>query len=102
MEKVAQMPCQEFLHRWKSGAACDEHLADQMVLPMAFATGSSSWTTPVVTEHLRTVIWVVQQFVNVEVKVDEHRERGGTVSVSLFIAWFCNPIDDRRFVWRLN
>lgn len=86
MEKVAQMPCQEFLRWWKSGAACDEHLADQLVLPMAFSSGASSWTTPVVTEHLRTVIWVVQQFINVAFKVDEHKEGGGTVSVSPFIA----------------
>jgi RNA 3'-terminal phosphate cyclase (ATP) len=81
MEKVAQGPCQEFLRWWKSGAACDEHLADQLVLPMAFATGRSGWTTPEVTEHLRTVIWVVKQFLDVEVEVEELEGRGGRVSM---------------------
>jgi RNA 3'-terminal phosphate cyclase (ATP) len=79
MEKVAQSPCQEFLRWWKSGEACDEHLADQLVLPMAFAKGASVWTTPVVTDHLRTVIWVVQRFLEVEVKVEETQGGGGLV-----------------------
>jgi RNA 3'-terminal phosphate cyclase (ATP) len=81
MEKVAQGPCQEFLRWWKSGAACDEHLADQLVLPMAFATGRSHWTTPEVTEHLRTVIWVVQHFLDVEAEVEEQEDGSGTVSL---------------------
>lgn len=82
MEKVAQAPCDEFLRWWKSGAACDEHLADQLVLPMAFATTPSFWTTPVVTEHLRTVVWVVQQFLPVQVRVEENEDgSGGTVSL---------------------
>jgi RNA 3'-terminal phosphate cyclase (ATP) len=80
MEKVAAAPTPEFLRWWKSGASCDEHLADQLVLPLAFAGAPSVWTTPVVTEHLRTVIWVVQQFLNVQVTVEEGEI--GTVSLA--------------------
>ena len=80
-EKVAQVPCDEFLRWWKSGAACDEHLADQLVLPMAFADAPGFWTTPVVTEHLRTVVWVVEQFLPVKVKIEECKDGSGTVSM---------------------
>ncbi|MBW3637458.1 MAG: RNA 3'-terminal phosphate cyclase, partial [Armatimonadetes bacterium] len=82
MEKVAEAPCQEYLRWWKSGASCDEHLADQLVLPMAFASGPSRWTTPAVTEHLRTVMWVVQQFLDVEVNVEEIEGGGGLITMS--------------------
>jgi RNA 3'-terminal phosphate cyclase (ATP) len=71
MEKVAREPCEAFMAWWSSGAACDEHLADQFALPMALTAGESRWTTPVVTEHLRTVLWVVQHFLPVEVALTE-------------------------------
>jgi RNA 3'-terminal phosphate cyclase (ATP) len=79
MEKVAQAPCQEFLRWWKSGAACDEHLADQLVLPLCFAVGQSQWTTPVVTEHLRTVLQVAQQFLPIQAWLEENEDGSGTV-----------------------
>ena len=79
MEKVAEAPCKEFMHWWKSGAACDEHLADQLVLPLSFTDGESRWTTPVVTEHLRTVLWVVQHFLPTEVVLKEHEDGSGEV-----------------------
>lgn len=81
MEKIAQSPCDEFLRWWKSSAACDEHLADQLVLPMALADAPSFWTTPIISEHLRTVVWVVKQFLPVEVEFKEGAEGGGTVSM---------------------
>jgi RNA 3'-terminal phosphate cyclase (ATP) len=80
MEKVAQQPCEEFLSWWKSGAACDEHLADQLVLPMSFAQGESRWSTPAVTEHLRTVLWLVEQFVPIRWSLEE---RGANTLVTL-------------------
>jgi RNA 3'-terminal phosphate cyclase (ATP) len=86
MEKVAEAPCKEFMRWWKSGAACDEHLADQLVLPMSFADGQSRWTTPLVTDHLRTVIEVVRQFLPVEATLEEN-EDGGTISLQGAGAW---------------
>jgi RNA 3'-terminal phosphate cyclase (ATP) len=79
MEKVAEAPCKEFMRWWKSGATCDEHLADQLVLPLCFAAGQSRWTTPVVTEHLRTVLWVAQQFLPIEAQLEEQPDGSGTV-----------------------
>ncbi|MCA1595435.1 MAG: RNA 3'-terminal phosphate cyclase [Chloroflexi bacterium] len=66
MEKVAEEACRPFLPWWKSGASLDEHLADQIVLPLALSPGPSRWTTPVVTEHLRTVLWAAGHFVPLE------------------------------------
>lgn len=81
MERVASEPCEEFLRWRKSGAPCDEHLADQLVLPLSFANAPSYWTTPGVTEHLRTVIWVVEQFLDVEARLEENPDGSGLVSM---------------------
>jgi RNA 3'-terminal phosphate cyclase (ATP) len=62
MEVVTGEACKLYIE-WRDGnAAIDEHLADQLVLPACFDNGESAWTTPVVTEHLRTVVWLVQKF----------------------------------------
>ena len=71
MEKVAEQACEEFMKWWKTGAAVDEHLSDQLVLPMSLTTGESRWTTPAVTDHLRTVLWVVEKFLPIQHRIDE-------------------------------
>lgn len=81
MEKVAEAPCRDFMRWWKSGAACDEHLADQLVLPLAFAAGTSRWTTPLVSEHLRTVLQIVGQFLPVEAAIEERSDGSGEVGL---------------------
>jgi len=86
MEKVAEAPCKEFMRWWKSGAACDEHLADQLVLSLCFANGLSCWTTPVVTEHLRTVLQVAQRFLSLEVNIEEHDGGSGAVTLQKSLA----------------
>jgi len=73
MDTVAGQACIDFLNWWdaRTGyAACDEHLADQLVLPAALARGESRWSAPVVSEHLRTALWVAQQFLPITVTID--------------------------------
>lgn len=51
-------------------ASVDEYLADQLVLILALAEGRSVFITPEVTDHLRTNIWVIQKFLEREIKLD--------------------------------
>jgi RNA 3'-terminal phosphate cyclase (ATP) len=81
MERVAEEACEAFMAWWKTGAACDEHLADQLVLPMALTPGESRWTTSEVTEHLRTVLWVTQQFLPIRYSLDEREDGSGAVTL---------------------
>ena len=62
-ERVADAAVDELLAWRASGAAIDVHLADQIVAFLALADGPSAFTCPRLSEHLRTVVWVVQQFV---------------------------------------
>ena len=87
MESVAEQACRAFKDWWETGAACEEHLADQLVLPMALTAGESRWTTSRVTEHLRTVLWVVPQFLPVEAALVENPDGSGLVTLKAGQAW---------------
>jgi RNA 3'-terminal phosphate cyclase (ATP) len=68
-EQVASMVCDELLAYHKSDAAADPHLADQLVLPAALASGASQWTTSCITQHLLTNAWVVNHFLDVPIQI---------------------------------
>ncbi len=87
METVAEEACQAYRAWWETGAACEEHLADQLVLPMALTAGESRWTTSKVTEHLRTVLWVVPQFLPVEASLVENPDGAGLVTLQAGRSW---------------
>lgn len=68
-EAVADGAVDAFLAWRASGAAIDEHLADQLVPFLAVAPSPSRLTCPALTSHLRTVAWVVEQFLPVRVRL---------------------------------
>lgn len=74
-EKVADDACSELFQFVSSDAAVDEHLADQFILYMALAKGRSSIVAERITRHLKTNIWVVEQFLPVTFQVDEMEGR---------------------------
>lgn len=71
MERVANEAIKQFQRWYPTNCGLDEHLADQLVLPCALANVKSQWSTPIVSEHLRTVIWTVNQFLDVPIKLQE-------------------------------
>jgi RNA 3'-terminal phosphate cyclase (ATP) len=71
MENVASEACERFMDWDRGSAACDERLADQLVLPAALARGPSRWSTPRFTEHLRTVLDVVRAFMPIQYSVSD-------------------------------
>ena len=81
MERVAEEAIRGFQKWFPTGAAVDEHLADQLALPAALTQGESRWMTPVVTEHLRTVLWTAQQFLPIEYTIDLQEEGNGLIMV---------------------
>ena len=64
-----------------TGAALDEHLADQLLMYLALANGPSVFSTRQITEHLRTVAWVVRQFW--PVRIDFAQQPSGIYTVSV-------------------
>ncbi|MBU0530640.1 MAG: RNA 3'-terminal phosphate cyclase [Candidatus Aenigmatarchaeota archaeon] len=65
-ENVAEEAAISLRHVIKSGAAVDQYLGDQLLIFMALAKGKSEIIVPVLTGHIRTNIWVIQKFLDVE------------------------------------
>lgn len=63
-------------------AAVDAHSADQIILPLAFADGSSSFTVAGMTEHLRTNIEVIRRFVDREIICEGEIGSFGKVTIA--------------------
>jgi len=72
-EEVGQEAAKAFLRFVESGAAVDSHLADQLLLYAALAEGATEMTVEEITEHARTNMWVIEQFLG---PVLEMRETG--------------------------
>ena len=69
-EQVADEACTELLAHLRAGGALDPHMADQVVPWLAFGHGPSAFTTSRVTSHLLTNLWVVRQFMDIDVQVE--------------------------------
>ena len=80
-ERVAEEACRDFLRYHQSEAAVEPHLADQLILPLALAGSPSRFTTSAVTEHLRTNAWVVEQFLDVTLEIEENEDGTGLVTI---------------------
>jgi RNA 3'-terminal phosphate cyclase (ATP) len=76
-ERVAEEAVDDLLDYVHGDAAVDPHLADQLVLPMALASGPSRFTTEVLTQHTLTNAWVVNQFLPDRVRVEGEEGQPG-------------------------
>ena len=70
-EQVADAAVDELLAWLKSAADVDQHLADQLVPFLALSTSASAYTCPTLSQHLRTVAWVVEQFLPVQIRLHD-------------------------------
>ncbi len=80
-EEVADEACKAFFEYIDAGGALDPHVADQIIPYLALASGPSIFTTSRITQHLLTNIWVVKQFVDVEIHVEGEEGEQGRVFV---------------------
>ena len=73
-EQVAEKVCAEAERYLTSAAPVDEHLADQLLIPMALA-GGGSFTTNVVSLHTTTNIEIIQKFLDVSFNVVSQNDK---------------------------
>jgi len=72
-EKVGKAAAREIITELGSGAVVDVHLADQLI-PYIGLAGGGSFTVGEVSGHTRTNIWVVEQFLGVEFRIEEKKD----------------------------
>lgn len=72
-EQVGREAASEAKRYLDSGAAVGEHLADQLLLPLALS-GGGSFTASAISRHAQTNSWVIQQFLprKVVTRTDSH------------------------------
>ena len=70
-EAVADEAVGALLAHQSAGAAVELHLADQLLLPLAVASGASVLVVARSTPHLVTNAWVIEQFGIAEISIDE-------------------------------
>lgn len=75
-EQVADEATEACLDYLGRDAVLDPHLADQVLIGMALATGVSSASISRVTEHLKTNIWLIGQFLGARFLLRENRGIG--------------------------
>jgi RNA 3'-terminal phosphate cyclase (ATP) len=54
----------------ENGAAVDKFLADQILVPMALANGSSTFSTSLVSTHTLTNADLLRQWLNIDIEVE--------------------------------
>ncbi len=81
-EAVADEAVDGLLGFMRTEGVVDEHLADQLVLPLALSKGSSRFITPKVTGHLLTNIEVIKKFLPVRIEVEDMGDKGGRVRIA--------------------
>jgi len=76
-EQVGEEAAENFLLYRNGRGALDPHLADQVVLYMALAKGTSVATVSEITEHLKTNLWVIEQFLPMKFELEKDPAGGG-------------------------
>jgi len=85
-ERVADNVVREVRRYLKTDAPIGEHLADQLMLPMAiaahFSNASSKFRTGPLSQHSLTHADIIRRFLDVEVAIEEQRDSTFVVSLS--------------------
>ena len=79
--EVADEACRPLLAHHNQGAPVDEHLADQLLLPLALAGGHSEFRTSRITQHLVTNAHIIRQFIPAQITISGSEGQPGSVSV---------------------
>ncbi|MEM0276916.1 MAG: RNA 3'-terminal phosphate cyclase [Pyrobaculum sp.] len=74
-EVVGREAAEKLVAVLKAGATLDPHMADMAVVYMALADGRSRLSTSEETMHLKTNIYIVEQFLPVKFKVEKQAAR---------------------------
>ena len=80
-EAVATEAVEALLAHVQSGAAIEDHLADQLILPLSIAGNISDYTVRRPTSHLKTHAWLVEAFSLATVTIDDRTD--GTARVRI-------------------
>lgn len=80
-EAVGREAADELIAYYRSGAAMDHHLADQLILYLALAKEASSFTASRISDHLLTNLWVTEKFTGTRHSVEGNKDAPGRIII---------------------
>ena len=80
-EDVATEAVEQLLAHKASSAALEHHLADQLILPLALADGTSQFSVDRISGHLKTHAWLVEHFGLASVTIERRKDDTGHVRI---------------------
>lgn len=80
-EGVAEVAFSRFIEWFDTDATVDKFLADQLLMTAALAEGRTTYTTPNVTRRLRTMAWVIKQFMPIHITILGRDGEPGKVTI---------------------
>ncbi|MFT3881309.1 MAG: RNA 3'-terminal phosphate cyclase [Gemmatales bacterium] len=80
-EAVADEAIDAYLAHRETGCPVDPHAADQLLLPLVFASGGSAYRTSAITQHLLTQRDIIGRFVNRDVEIVGELGQPGEVKI---------------------
>lgn len=80
-ERVADEACAALLQHYQSGAAMEQHLADQLILPAALCRDESVFRVERISPHLVTSAWVVERFGLARINIAQAADGTGFVKI---------------------
>jgi RNA 3'-phosphate cyclase len=80
-ERVADEAVNELLNLLATDGAIDHYLSDQLLLPLALATGVSEIRTSKVTQHLTTNAEIVEMFIPVSIEIEGKIGQPGSIRI---------------------
>ncbi|MCH7904938.1 MAG: hypothetical protein IH944_10275 [Armatimonadetes bacterium] len=78
---VAARAVDRFRSWYRTDATVDAFLADQMLVAASQADGSTVFTTPNITRRLKTMAWVIKQFIPLQITIFGREGEAGKVSI---------------------
>jgi len=69
-ESIADFVVKSLLEDLEAGGTVDRHLADQVILFAALAEGRTRYRIPVVTEHVRANLWLVETMLRLRTRIE--------------------------------
>lgn len=81
-ERVADEAVNAFEAYLLSGGAIDQYLADQLLLPLSVADGTSIFSTAKITQHILTNAEVIRHFLPIEIDISGSLNEPGLIRIT--------------------
>ncbi|MCP5094026.1 MAG: RNA 3'-phosphate cyclase, partial [Chloroflexi bacterium] len=86
-DKVAETAVSDLLAFTHTDGMVDEHLADQLLIPLALANGETTFTTQRLTQHTITNARLIQRWLGSNIEIDGKEGSPTTIRVFSSEAW---------------